>query len=87
MDADVREGDCVADQQLAAALRRHPAELAAHRVGVVDRLRERIANPLTDAVVDPEPLAVLALDPASLHLEAEDAALGMGDHEVDLAVL
>ena len=87
MDADVREGDRVADQQLAATLRRHPAELAAHRVGVVDRLRERIADPLADAVVDPEPLAVPALDPAALHLQAEDPALGMGDHEIDLAVV
>ena len=64
-----------------------PPSLRLERVAVVERLRERIADPLTDAVVDPEPLAVLALDPAALDLEAEDPALGMGDHEVDLAVV
>ncbi len=77
----------LADQQLAAALRPHPVDLAAQVVGVIDRLGERVADPLALAVMNPVPLAVPALDSAALDLDAEHALLGMDEDEVDLAVV
>ena len=39
------------------------------------------------AVLEPEPLAVPALEPAALDLEADDRRADPGEHEVDLAVV
>ena len=59
---------------------------ALERVTVVERLRERVLDPLALSVDHARPLAVPALDPAALDLEAEDPLLGVAEDEVDLTV-
>ena len=87
VDGDVGERDGVADEEVVVLPAVDARDLAPERVGVVNRLEERVLHALPLPVDVPKPRPVLALDPAALDLEADDPVLGMAEHEVDLAIL
>ena len=63
------------------------SEFAGESVGVVDGLREGVAEAFRRAVLESEPFAVSALEAAPLHLEADDRCADLSKDEVDLAVV
>ncbi|HVL95933.1 MAG TPA: hypothetical protein VM266_08740 [Solirubrobacteraceae bacterium] len=83
VDGDVRERERVDDVQPAAGTG-GLLELAPDVVAVVERQAERVADRF--GLRRPVPRPVPALEPAALDLQADDAALGVAQHEVALVV-
>ena len=86
VDRHVRDRDRVHDQQVASAPAVECVDLALQVVAVIERLGERVLDPLALAVANRRPFAGAALDAPALHLEADDPLVRMAEHEVDLPV-